>query len=132
MAASQAEAVEAAIDHPTSENTDTAPNDAAHMANITDPEKQSGQRAEDDRAEKVSAFKSLGWLDRFLAVWILLAMIVGVLLGNFVPQTGPALQKGKFVGVSVPIGMSAAARERKSERFRSSFTNHEQQLDFWS
>lgn len=53
-----------------------------------------------------SAFKSLGWLDRFLAVWILLAMVVGVLLGNFVPETGPALQKGKFVGVSVPIGMS--------------------------
>lgn len=54
--------------------------------------------------DKVSAFKGLGWLDRFLALWILLAMIIGVLLGNFVPNTGPALQKGKFVGVSVPIG----------------------------
>jgi ACR3 family arsenite transporter len=51
-----------------------------------------------------SAFKSLGLLDRFLAVWILLAMIIGVLLGNFVPETGPALDKGKFVGVSIPIG----------------------------
>ena len=51
-----------------------------------------------------SAFKALGWLDRFLAVWIFLAMLVGILLGNFVPETGPALQKGKFVGVSVPIG----------------------------
>jgi ACR3 family arsenite transporter len=59
---------------------------------------------EDPHASKVSAFKSLGLLDRFLAVWILLAMIVGVLLGNFVPNTGPALQKGQFVGVSVPIG----------------------------
>jgi ACR3 family arsenite transporter len=55
--------------------------------------------------EKTSAFKSLGWLDRFLAVWIFLAMAVGIILGNFVPSTGPALQKGKFVGVSVPIGM---------------------------
>lgn len=54
--------------------------------------------------ETTSAFKSLGWLDRFLAVWILLAMVVGILLGNFVPSTGPALEKGKFVGVSVPIG----------------------------
>jgi len=53
-----------------------------------------------------SAFKSLGWLDRFLAVWIFLSMAIGILLGNFVPNTGPALQKGKFVGVSVPIGMS--------------------------
>lgn len=56
-------------------------------------------------AQKVSAFKALGLLDRYLAVWIFLAMVVGILLGNFVPQTGPALQKGKFVGVSVPIGM---------------------------
>lgn len=109
MAASQEDAVEAAIDHSSTENTGTSPNDAAHLANMEDPEKQSGQRPEDNRAEKVSAFKSLGWLDRFLAVWILIAMIVGVLLGNFVPQTGPALQKGKFVGVSVPIGMSAVA-----------------------
>jgi len=43
-------------------------------------------------------------LDRFLALWILLAMAIGIILGNFVPNTGPALQKGKFVGVSVPIG----------------------------
>lgn len=54
--------------------------------------------------KKSSDFKSLGWLDRFLAVWIFLAMAIGIILGNFVPQTGPALQKGKFVGVSVPIG----------------------------
>ncbi|KAK8061675.1 sodium bile acid symporter family-domain-containing protein [Apiospora phragmitis] len=56
-------------------------------------------------ARKVSAFKALGILDRFLALWIFLAMVVGVLLGNFVPQTGPALQRGKFVGVSVPIAV---------------------------
>ncbi|KAF9774792.1 hypothetical protein IL306_007176 [Fusarium sp. DS 682] len=58
-----------------------------------------------DEAESVSAFKALGWLDRFLALWILLAMAVGIILGNFVPSTGPALQKGKFVGVSVPIAI---------------------------
>jgi hypothetical protein len=52
----------------------------------------------------VSAFKALGWLDRFLALWIFLAMAIGVILGNFVPSTGPTLQKGKFVGASVPIG----------------------------
>lgn len=54
--------------------------------------------------ETVSAFKALGWLDRFLALWIFLAMAVGIILGNFVPSTGAALQRGKFVGVSVPIG----------------------------
>lgn len=58
-----------------------------------------------DRPLNGSAFKSLGILDRFLAVWILLAMAVGIILGNFVPNTGPALQKGKFVGVSIPIAI---------------------------
>lgn len=51
-----------------------------------------------------SAFKGLGWLDKLLALWILLAMIIGILLGNFVPSVGPALQRGTFVGVSIPIG----------------------------
>ncbi|KAK5119462.1 hypothetical protein LTR85_007562 [Meristemomyces frigidus] len=54
---------------------------------------------------KTSAFQSLGWLDQFLALWILLAMLVGILLGNFVPATGPALEHGKFVGVSIPIAI---------------------------
>ncbi|KAI1265026.1 sodium bile acid symporter family-domain-containing protein [Xylariaceae sp. FL1019] len=55
--------------------------------------------------EKQSAFKSLGWLDRFLAVWIFLAIVVGILLGDFVPSAPEALNKGKFVGVSVPIAV---------------------------
>ena len=61
---------------------------------------------EKGQPKNVSAFRSLGWLDRFLALWIFLAMAVGIILGNFVPETGPALEKGKFVGVSVPIGKS--------------------------
>ncbi|CAD0114059.1 unnamed protein product, partial [Aureobasidium uvarum] len=69
----------------------------------SDMEKQ--QIEENICPDKVSAFKGLGWLDRFLAVWILLAMAIGILLGNFVPQTGEALQKGQFVGVSAPIAV---------------------------
>ncbi|KAK1710199.1 arsenical-resistance protein [Colletotrichum lupini] len=52
-----------------------------------------------------SVFKSLVILDRFLAVWIFLAMLIGILLGNFVPNARPALQQGKFAGVSVPIAV---------------------------
>jgi len=71
-----------------------------------DPESQRALQLEEQIAvEKGSVIKGLGWLDRFLAVWILLAMIIGVLLGNFVENTGPALQKGKFVGVSIPIAI---------------------------
>ncbi len=78
--------------------------DDGHLP-IEDPEKQVAVHA-GSSSEKVSAFKSLGLLDRFLALWIFLAMVIGILLGNFVSSTGPALQKGKFVGVSIPIGTS--------------------------
>ncbi|OJD11956.1 arsenical-resistance protein [Emergomyces pasteurianus Ep9510] len=68
-----------------------------------DVEKQS--IIEPNEAVKESIFKSLGILDRFLAVWIFFAMAIGIILGNFVPNTGPSLQKGTFVGVSAPIAV---------------------------
>jgi ACR3 family arsenite transporter len=48
--------------------------------------------------------KGLSFLDRFLVIWIILAMAIGIVLGNTVDSVGPALQKGEFVGVSIPIG----------------------------
>jgi hypothetical protein len=70
------------------------------------PEAAAGNTSPDEQpTQQLSAFKGLGLLDRFLALWILLAMAISIILGNFVPETGPTLQKGKFVGVSVPIGM---------------------------
>ena len=83
-------------------------NDGTETDATTSPPNQEAdmeKQAEALPADFKSTFKALGILDQFLAVWILLAMIIGVLLGNFVPSTGPALQKGKFVGVSIPIGM---------------------------
>lgn len=61
--------------------------------------------SQDPDGRRLSAFKALGFLDRFLALWIFLAMLIGVLLGNFVKDVGPALQKGTFVGVSLPIAI---------------------------
>lgn len=54
-----------------------------------------------------SVYQGLGWLDRLLALWILLAIVIGILLGNYVESVGPALQRGKFAQVSVPIGTSS-------------------------
>ncbi|KAL8694258.1 MAG: hypothetical protein Q9218_001085 [Villophora microphyllina] len=78
-------------------------NASSERPDLNDPEKQADNATK--APEKESAFKSLGLLDRLLALWIFLAMLIGILLGNFVPNTGPALQKGKFVGVSIPIGL---------------------------
>ncbi|OTB12671.1 hypothetical protein K445DRAFT_385377 [Daldinia sp. EC12] len=74
--------------------------------NDTEKGHQTKDQLEDvANSPKQSAFKSLGWLDRFLAIWIFLAMAIGIILGNFVPEMGEALQKGQFVGVSVPIAV---------------------------
>ncbi|KAJ4503535.1 arsenicals resistance [Exophiala dermatitidis] len=70
-------------------------------ANIDAEKQQSQEQVE----HKKSVYAGLGWLDRLLVLWILLAIIVGILLGNFVGGVGPALQKGKFVQVSVPIAV---------------------------
>lgn len=34
-------------------------------------------------------------------------MALGIILGYFVPTTGPALQRGQFVEVSVPTGINS-------------------------
>lgn len=74
-----------------------------------DPEKLQPEDADEPTPqEQASIFKGLGWVDRLLALWILLAMAIGIILGNFVPETGPALQKGEFVKVSVPIGNTSS------------------------
>ncbi|KAF2476051.1 arsenical-resistance protein [Lindgomyces ingoldianus] len=57
----------------------------------------------DGTNESLPPLKELSFLDRFLVIWIILAMAIGIILGNTVPSTGPALQKGQFVGVSLPI-----------------------------
>ena len=59
----------------------------------------------DESARDVPPLKGLSFLDRFLVIWIVIAMALGIILGHFVPSTGPALQRGQFVGVSLPIGM---------------------------
>lgn len=92
---------ESVAEAPMSESTPAPPQPQ------TDEEKAIHAAGGEPIAEKkVSAFKSLGWLDRFLAVWIFLAMVIGILIGNFVPHVTESLEKGKFVNVSVPIGRS--------------------------
>ncbi|KAH0612996.1 uncharacterized protein H6S33_009376 [Morchella sextelata] len=68
-------------------------------------EKEIAAAQSDEARTSLSSFKQLGFLDRFLAIWIFLAMALGITLGYFVPETGPALQKGEFAEVSIPIAI---------------------------
>ncbi len=47
----------------------------------------------------------LSFLDRFLAVWILIAMAAGLGLGRLVPGLGDALAEVTVTGVSLPIAL---------------------------
>jgi ACR3 family arsenite transporter len=47
----------------------------------------------------------LSFLDRFLTLWIFLAMGVGVGLGYFIPQTGPAITRLSVGTTSIPIAV---------------------------
>lgn len=52
-----------------------------------------------------SILGQLSWLDRWLPLWIFLAMGFGVALGHLFPQMGPALDKVTVSGVSLPIAI---------------------------
>lgn len=78
----------------------------AHTTNIPSLETANQEIAmvPENVGQETSLVKSLSFLDRFLAVWILLAMALGIILGYFVPKTQDVLNTADFVGVSVPIG----------------------------
>ncbi|KAL9619645.1 MAG: hypothetical protein Q9160_005751 [Pyrenula sp. 1 TL-2023] len=86
---------------------DTTNTTAAKLVHAPNPFRGSPHRPhhhEQPRPEQSptqSTFQSLSYLDRFLALWILLAMVVGILLGNFVPRTGTALRQGEFIGLGL-------------------------------
>ncbi|HOF87904.1 MAG TPA: ACR3 family arsenite efflux transporter, partial [Armatimonadota bacterium] len=52
-----------------------------------------------------SVIRQLSWLDRFLPIWIFLAMALGVLLGRLFPAIGPALDRATVADVSLPIAI---------------------------
>lgn len=47
----------------------------------------------------------MSFLDRYLAIWIILAMALGLLLGRFIPGLGAALGALEVGGISLPIAL---------------------------
>ena len=52
-----------------------------------------------------NVFQRLSILDRFLPLWIFLAMGLGIAIGKLFPQVGPALDAVKLDTVSLPIAI---------------------------
>ncbi|KII92144.1 hypothetical protein PLICRDRAFT_172280 [Plicaturopsis crispa FD-325 SS-3] len=55
--------------------------------------------------EAAALFKELGIMDKLLTPAILVTMIVGVVIGEFVPSVQPAFDTVRFDSVSVPIAI---------------------------
>ncbi|KAF7188484.1 Arsenical-resistance protein Acr3 [Pseudocercospora fuligena] len=93
---------DAGLGRQSSENTQDEKR--SKQSNNNDVDIEAGPKPHDDGAPP-PPFKALSFLDKFLVLWILLAMALGIILANLVPSTGPALQRGEFVGVSIPIAI---------------------------
>jgi ACR3 family arsenite transporter len=48
---------------------------------------------------------SLGLFEKYLTLWIAICIVIGLLLGRFLPQFGRYLDSFKFNQISVPIGI---------------------------
>lgn len=55
------------------------------------------------KVEAPTVLKPLSWLDKLLALWIFLAIVIGLLLAAFVPSARRVLEGQQFVNVSVPL-----------------------------
>ena len=65
----------------------------------------SSQTTSGSAESQSSVFGRLSILDRFLPIWIFAAMALGIGLGNFFPEIGPALDSVKLDTVSLPIAI---------------------------
>ena len=57
------------------------------------------QKIDGEASDDLSPLKTLSFLDRFLVVWIILAMAIGIVLGNTVHSAGRRLQENTFVEI---------------------------------
>ena len=56
-------------------------------------------------AESPSTREGMGLFESFLSVWVALAIIVGVLLGQFAPAIPEALSRFEYAQVSIPVAI---------------------------
>jgi ACR3 family arsenite transporter len=47
--------------------------------------------------------RGLGWFEKYIYLWIIVAGAGGLLLGKFIPGLGKAIERSTFQGVSIPL-----------------------------
>jgi len=53
----------------------------------------------------VSKEKALGTFEKYLSVWVILCIILGILLGRFFPNISTILSRFEYAHVSIPIAV---------------------------
>ncbi|WP_225307471.1 ACR3 family arsenite efflux transporter [Nitrincola iocasae] len=59
----------------------------------------------ENSAQQAPSTESMGIFGRFLSVWVALAIVVGILLGQFAPAIPEALAAYEYAQVSIPVAM---------------------------
>lgn len=58
-----------------------------------------------DEHASVGEKKSLGIFEKYLTLWIVICIVLGLLVGKFLPQFGQLMDSLKFRQLSIPIGI---------------------------
>lgn len=54
---------------------------------------------------KESKAEGISFFQKYLSVWVLLCMVVGILIGKFLPAVPIFLDKLSIAGISIPIAI---------------------------
>lgn len=54
---------------------------------------------------KKSNESTIGFFEKYLTVWVILCMIVGVIIGKFFPAVPAFLSRFEYANVSIPIAI---------------------------
>lgn len=70
---------------------------------LTTDQKDPQTEQESQKSIIIALLSGLGWLDRLLTPFIVIAMVLGVVIGEYAPNVKENLTKGDLYGVSAPL-----------------------------
>lgn len=49
--------------------------------------------------------KGISFFQKYLTVWVIICMVIGILIGNFIPEIPEFLNKFEYAKVSIPVAI---------------------------